>query len=29
MVQYLRALVVLPEDPGSVLSTHEASYNCL
>jgi hypothetical protein len=29
MVQQLRALVTLAEDPGSVASTHMAADNCL
>ena len=29
MAQWLRALTALPEDPGSILSTHMAAHNCL
>jgi hypothetical protein len=29
MVQWLRVLAAFPEDPGSILSTHMAAYNCL
>jgi hypothetical protein len=29
MAQQLRVLTVLPEDLGSILSTHGATYNCL
>lgn len=29
MAQRLKALPVLPEDPGSILSTHMAAHNCL
>ena len=29
MAQWLRALVVLPEDPGSIPSTHMLIHNCL
>jgi hypothetical protein len=29
MAQRLRALVVLPEDPGSIPSTHMAAHSCL
>ena len=29
MVQWLRALATLPEDPGSIPSTHKAACNCL
>lgn len=29
MAQQLRALAALPEDPGSVPSTHMAAHNCL
>ena len=28
MAQWLRALAGLPKDPGSILSTHMAAYNC-
>ena len=27
--QQLGALTTLPEDPGSIPSTHKAAYNCL
>ena len=29
LAQCLRALAALPEDPGSIPSTHMAAYNCL
>ena len=29
MVQWLRTLAALPEDPGSILSTHIVAHNCL
>ena len=29
MAQRLRALTALPEDPGSIPSTHMAAHNCL
>ena len=29
MAQWLRALVVLVKDPGSIPSTHVAAHNCL
>jgi hypothetical protein len=29
IAQKLRALTALPEDPGSVPSTHIAAHNCL
>jgi len=29
MAQQLRALVALPEDQGSIPSTHRAAHNCL
>jgi hypothetical protein len=29
MAQWLRAPAALPEDPGSIPSTHKAAYNCL
>ena len=29
MAQQLRALTILPEDPGSIPSTHMAAYNYL
>ena len=29
MAQQLRALTALPEDPGSIPSTHMAAHNCL
>ena len=29
MAQWLRALDALPEDPGSIPSTHMAVHNCL
>ena len=29
VAQQLRALASLPEDPGSVPSTHMAAHNCL
>jgi hypothetical protein len=29
VAQWLRALVVIPEDAGSILSTHMAAHNCL
>jgi hypothetical protein len=29
MAQKLRALAALPEDLGSILSTHMAAHNCL
>ena len=29
MAQWIRALAALPEDPGSIPSTHMAAHNCL
>jgi hypothetical protein len=29
MAEWLRALLALPEDPGSIPSTLMAAYNCL
>jgi hypothetical protein len=29
MAQWLRALSILPKDPGSIPSTHMAAHNCL
>ena len=29
MVHWLRVLASLPEDPGSTLTTHKMSYNCV
>jgi hypothetical protein len=28
MAQQLRALAALPEDPGSISSTHKSAYTC-